>query len=64
MAEYENRVRDKLAENGCVFKRRGKGDHDIWFSPITKAMFPVDGKIPSRHTANTIMKQAGIDFHF
>jgi len=42
----------------------GKGDHEIWFSPITKRNFPVDGKILSRHTANAILKQAGIAHHF
>jgi len=64
MAEYENKVRQKLTENGCYFKRRGKGDHDIWFSPISNQNFPVDGKIKSRHTANNIMKQAGVAHRF
>ena len=31
---------------------------------ITGAYFPVDGKIKSRHTANGIMKQSGIDYRF
>jgi hypothetical protein len=64
MAEYEKKVRKKLAENACYFLRHGKGDHDIWFSPITSSPVTVDGKIPSRHMANAIMKQAGIDHHF
>lgn len=64
MAEYEKLVRNKLKEEGCYFVRRGKGDHDIWFSPITNITFPVDGKIKSRHTANGIMKQAGIIYKF
>ena len=64
MAEYEKKVRDILREHGCRFVRRGKGDHDIWFSPITGAHFPVDTKIKSRFTANAIMKQSGIDHHF
>jgi len=64
MAHYEKQVRDKLAENGCYFLRRGKGDHDVWFSPITKLPITVDGKIVSRHTANGIMKRAGIRHHF
>ena len=64
MAEYEKKVREQLKKNGCVFKRRGKGDHDMWFSPITNASFPVDGEIKSRHMANKIMKQAGIDHRF
>ena len=64
MADFEHVVRRILAEQGCSFVRRGKGDHDIWFSPITNRNFPVDGKIKSRHTANGIMKQAGIDHRF
>jgi predicted RNA binding protein YcfA (HicA-like mRNA interferase family) len=53
-----------LRENGCAFVRHGKGDHDIWFSPITNRHITVDGRIKSRHTANAIMKQAGIDHRF
>jgi len=64
MAEYEKKVRIKLKENGCYFMRHGKGDHDIWFSPITKLPITVDYKIDSRHTANGIMKRAGIKWHF
>lgn len=37
MAEYEKKVREELKNNGCRFVRRGKGDHDIWYSPITHA---------------------------
>jgi len=64
MADYERDVRRLLAEFGCLFVRHGKGDHDIWWSPITKRHITVDGKIKSRHTANAIMKQAGIDHKF
>ncbi|MDR2428734.1 MAG: type II toxin-antitoxin system HicA family toxin [Candidatus Margulisbacteria bacterium] len=64
MAEFEKKVRKKLKEWGCSFQRRGKGDHDIWYSPLNKCSFPVDGRIKSRFTANAIMKQAGIDYHF
>lgn len=64
MAEYEKRVRDILARNGCTFVRRGKGDHDIWYSPITCRSVTVDTKIKSRHTANAILKQSGIRYKF
>ena len=64
MAEYEKRVREILSKNGCYFVRRGKGDHDIWYSPIVNKKFPVDSKIKSRHTANAIMKQSGINHKF
>ena len=61
MAEFEKKVREILRENGCYFVRRGKGDHDIWFSPINGRNITVDSKIKSRHTANAIMKQSGIN---
>jgi hypothetical protein len=64
MAEYERKVRKVLSDNKCTFKRRGKGDHDIWYSPVTNRELTVDGKIKSRHTANGILKRAGIDFKF
>ncbi len=64
MAEYEKKVRVILIENGCNFVRHGKGDHDIWYSPITNRNITVDGKIKSRFTANEIMKQSGISYRF
>ena len=64
MAEYENKVREILRGNGCSFIRHGKGDHDIWYSPLTNRNFTVDPKINIRHVANGIMKQAGIKHHF
>ena len=64
MAEYEKEVRKILKENGCSFVRHGKGDHDIWYSPITETNVTVDGKIKSRYTANAIMRQSGIEHHF
>lgn len=64
MAEYEKKVKDILRKSGCRFVRHGKGDHDIWYSPLTGRSFPVDTKIKSRHTANEIMKQSGIDYRF
>ncbi len=64
MAEYEKEVREILKQNRCTFVRRGKGDHDIWYSPITRRNVTVDTKIKSRHTANAIMKQCGIGFRF
>lgn len=64
MATFEKEVRELLSQNSCKFVRHGKGDHDIWYSPITKRHFTVDGKIKSRHTANAIMKQSGLDHRF
>jgi predicted RNA binding protein YcfA (HicA-like mRNA interferase family) len=63
-SSFTPEVKRILGKHGCGVVRQGKGDHEIWFSPITKRNFPVDGKILSRHTANAIMKQAGIDHRF
>ena len=64
MKEYGKAVRDLLDKNGCYFVRHGKGDHDIWHSPITNCNITVDGKIFIRHVANNILKQAGINYRF
>lgn len=64
MTEYEKKVRQLLKESGCYFIRHGKGDHDIWYSPITQRNITVDGEIRIRHVANGIMKQAGIKHYF
>jgi len=53
-----------LKAAGCSMVRHGKGDHDIWESPINGRRFPVDGKILSRHMANTVLKQAGLPRSF
>jgi hypothetical protein len=45
-------------------ERQGRGDHEIWYSPITERRFVVDSAIRSRHTANGVLKQAGIDERF
>ena len=49
-----------LRAAGCRFDRQGKGDHEIWYSPITDKKFPIDQTIKSRHTANAVLKQAGL----
>ena len=60
MADYSRQLKAILKEAGCRFVRQGKGDHEIWYSPITGRYFVVGGKILSRHTANGVLKQAGL----
>ena len=57
---YARQVKAILAARGCTLVRQGKGDHEIWQSPVNTTRFVVDGLIPSRHLANTVLKQAGI----
>jgi hypothetical protein len=64
MADFSPEVKKILRGHGCYFVRKGKGDHEIWHSPMTNRRFPVDNKILSRHTANGVLKQAGIEKAF
>jgi predicted RNA binding protein YcfA (HicA-like mRNA interferase family) len=64
MAEYEKKVREVLKRYGWVFHHHGKGDHDVWTDRMGERKVTVDGKIKSRHMANTVLKEAGIDYHF
>jgi predicted RNA binding protein YcfA (HicA-like mRNA interferase family) len=64
MGDYTKDLKKFLRENGCTFERQGKGDHEIWFSPSTALRFVVDNSIKSRHTANTVLKQAGLPKKF
>jgi len=61
MADYTKQVLDLLSDNGCYFVRRGRGSHKIWYSPTTNRSFAVVDKIENRHTANGILKDAGIN---
>ena len=54
-----------LKEAGCNYHAPAhRGNHDIWFSPITGIYFPFDSKILSHHTANAILKIAGLPEQF
>lgn len=64
MGDFSPDVKKILKANGCYWVRSGKGDHEIWYSPVSRRNFTVDGKILSRHTANAIMKQAGLPKQF
>jgi predicted RNA binding protein YcfA (HicA-like mRNA interferase family) len=57
-------LRDILRAHGCSVVRQGKGSHEVWRSPITKRTFPVAVTVNNRHTANEILKQAGIGKRF
>jgi len=60
MASYTPRVKAILKHHRCRYDRPGKGDHEIWYSPINGHRFPVDSNIRSRDMANVVLKQAGI----
>jgi len=60
MANFSRRVRVILRKHGCKLVRQGKGDHEIWYSPIVNANFAVDGKITKKGTANGTLINAGV----
>ncbi len=64
MASFTVQLKAILRDHGCRFERQGKGDHEIWSSPISERCFVVDSDIKSRHTANAVLKQAGLGKHF
>jgi predicted RNA binding protein YcfA (HicA-like mRNA interferase family) len=58
--QFDRPLRELLLKAGWVFVRQGRGSHEIWRSPITGRNFAVPIGIPSRHTANAILRQAGL----
>ena len=57
---YYLQLRELLLANGCTLVRQGKGSHEVWHSPRSGRNFPVAVTVQSRHTANGILKDAGI----
>ena len=49
-----------LRAAGCVPVRDGKGSHAVWKNPGNGRVFVVPQGIVSRHTANAVLKQAGL----
>ena len=60
MGRYYRPVREALIAAGCTFVRHGKGDHEIWFSPITRRNVTLDRGMQVKHTANGTLKDAGL----
>jgi hypothetical protein len=61
MADYTKQIKKILSDNGCYFMRQGKGDHSIWYSPISNKPFTIDGSIKKRTSANKTLLSAGIN---
>ena len=60
MADYYREIIDSLRANGFQLLRTGKGSHEIWFNPRTNKRVTVPRTTKSRHTANDVLKQAGL----
>ena len=59
MAGYERRIRKLLKDAGFVLERQPRGSHEIWSNGRIAVSVPA--KLRKRHTANAILKEAGID---
>jgi predicted RNA binding protein YcfA (HicA-like mRNA interferase family) len=60
MADFYPQLVALLLAEGCRMVRPGKGSHEIWHSPITQRNFSLPKTTKSRHTANEVLKQAGL----
>ncbi|MBX9910242.1 MAG: type II toxin-antitoxin system HicA family toxin [Beijerinckiaceae bacterium] len=60
MVEIGPRLKKILRQAGFRYERPAKGDHEIWRHPETGVQVSVDHGTRSRHTANEILKKAGL----
>jgi predicted RNA binding protein YcfA (HicA-like mRNA interferase family) len=49
-----------LKDAGCTFVRQAKGSHEIWFSPISHRNITIPKNTRVIHTANKVLKDAGL----
>ena len=64
MAELYRELVQIHRAHGCYLVRAGKGSHEIWYSPASNRNVTVPRSTKSRHTANDVLKQAGLDKAF
>jgi predicted RNA binding protein YcfA (HicA-like mRNA interferase family) len=64
MADYYRELIAIPRANGFELSRPGKGSHEIWFNDQTKRSATVPRTTKSRHTANDVLKQAGLEKKF
>ena len=62
MKGYYDSVTAMLKQHGFSFVRSGKGSHQLWGNGSLLVTVPKNCE--SRHTANAIMKSAGINHKF
>jgi predicted RNA binding protein YcfA (HicA-like mRNA interferase family) len=64
MADYYRELIAILRANGFELSRSSKGSHEIWFNAQAKRSVTVPRTTKSRHTANDVLKQAGLEKKF
>jgi predicted RNA binding protein YcfA (HicA-like mRNA interferase family) len=60
VTDFTRELLDLLQRAGFTFLRHGKGSHDMWRNPTTGKSVAIPHKIPSRHFANKLLKDAGL----
>ncbi|MBD0414209.1 type II toxin-antitoxin system HicA family toxin [Oryzicola mucosus] len=60
MESFSKPLKTILSKAGWKLLRHGKGDHEIWHQPENGRKVTIDNAIKSRHTANAVLKQAGL----
>jgi len=50
----------RLRDDGCEFVRLGKCSHELWRSPRTGKLLVIPRNTVKRHTANEVLKDAGL----
>ena len=64
MADFYRDLIALLRADGYQLIRSGKGSHEIWSNPKTGKSVTVPRSTKSRHTANEVLKQAGLKKKF
>jgi predicted RNA binding protein YcfA (HicA-like mRNA interferase family) len=64
MADFYRDLVSMLRANGWQLQRKAKGSHEIWINPATGRAVTVPRTTKSRHTANDVLKQAGLEKKF
>ncbi len=64
MADFYRDLVKILRANGYALVRTGKGSHEIWYNPVKGRHVTVPRTTKSRHTANDVLKQAGLEKAF
>jgi predicted RNA binding protein YcfA (HicA-like mRNA interferase family) len=64
MAELYRELVAIPSAHGSYLVRKGKGSHEIWYSPISGKHLTVPRSANSRHTANDVLKQVGLPKEF
>jgi predicted RNA binding protein YcfA (HicA-like mRNA interferase family) len=64
MADFYRDLVKILRANGYTLVRSGKGSHEIWYNSANSRHVTVPRSTKSRHTANEVLKQAGLEKAF